>query len=122
MKRFQREEAYEYIVHKLREAGSAASRIFAKNALGEIVGHSQGIPRQINLLCNNALIRAYGAGLQRVSLSIARAAINEYENLGRAVEEFREPLRRRILHSITGNTAIPLTGLGLLGLAGLYFL
>jgi type II secretory pathway predicted ATPase ExeA/LysM repeat protein len=122
LNRLQRDEAYEYIDHKLRDAGGKANKIFAKNALEEIVGHSQGIPRQLNLLCNNALIRAYGAGLQRVSLSVARAAINEYENLGGAIEEFRQPLGRRILHSITGNTAIPLTGLGLLGLAGLYFL
>ena len=122
LNRLQRDEAYEYIDHKLREAGGTANRIFAKHALKEIVGHSQGIPRQLNLLCNNALIRAYGGRLQRVSLSVARAAINEYENLGAAIEEFRQPLGRRILHSITGNTAIPLTGLGLLGLAGLYFL
>jgi type II secretory pathway predicted ATPase ExeA/LysM repeat protein len=121
LNRLQRDEAYEYIEHKLRDAGGTTNRIFAKNALEEIVGHSQGIPRQLNLLCNNALIRAYGAGLQRVSLNVARAAINEYENLAGAVEEFREPLGRRILHSITGNTAIPLTGLGLLGLVGLYF-
>jgi type II secretory pathway predicted ATPase ExeA/LysM repeat protein len=123
LNRLQRDEAYEYIDHKLRDAGGTTNRIFAKNALEEIVEHSQGIPRQLNLLCNNALIRAYGAGLQRVSLNVARAAINEYENLDGAVEEFRElPLGRRILHSITGNTAIPLTGLGLLGLVGLYFL
>src|ERR1700674_1186408 len=82
----QREEALEYIDHKLRDAGGTANRIFAKRALEHIVSHSQGIPRQLNLLCNNALIRAYGGGLQRGSLSVARAAINEYENLGGAIE------------------------------------
>jgi general secretion pathway protein A len=118
----QREEAFEYIDHKLREAGGTANRIFAKRALGEIVGHSQGIPRQLNLLCNNALISAYAAGLGRVSVKVARAAINEYENLGRTAEEFREPLARQILRSITARPAIPLTGLGLVALAGLYSL
>jgi general secretion pathway protein A len=122
LNRLQRDEAYEYIEHKLREAGGTTNRIFAKNAIEEIVGHSQGIPRQLNLLCNNALIRAYGAGLPRVSLNIARAAINEYENLAGAIEEFREPLGSRIFHSIAGNIALPLTGLGLLALAGLYSL
>jgi general secretion pathway protein A len=58
LNRLQRDEAYEYIDHKLRDAGGKANKIFAKNALEEIVGHSQGIPRQLNLLCNNALIRA----------------------------------------------------------------
>lgn len=56
LNRLQRDEAYEYIEHKLRDAGGTTNRIFAKNALEEIVGHSQGIPRQLNLLCNNALI------------------------------------------------------------------
>jgi general secretion pathway protein A len=118
----QREESFEYIDHKLREAGSTANRIFARNALKEIVGHSQGIPRQLNLLCNNALIRVYAAGLQRVSVAIARAAIKEYENLGGTAEEFREPLARQILNSITARAIIPLTGLGLVALAGLYSL
>jgi len=57
-----------------------------------------------------------------VSVKVARAAINEYENLGGTVEEFREPLAREILRSITARPAIPLTGLGFVVLAGLYLL
>jgi general secretion pathway protein A len=117
-----REEAFEYIEHKLRETGGTANRIFAKRALLEMVDHSQGIPRQLNLLCNNALISAYAAGLGRVSLKVARAAINEYENVGGTAHEFREPLARQILRSITARPAIPLTGLGLVALTGLYSL
>src|ERR1700693_6230031 len=33
-----------------------------------LVHHSQGIPRQLNLLCNNALIRAYGSDLPVVTM------------------------------------------------------
>ena len=62
MNRLKREETLEYIDHKLRNAGGSANALFAKSALGEIVYHSQGIPRQLNLLCNNALIRAYAVG------------------------------------------------------------
>ena len=118
----QREEAFEYIDYKLREAVGTAQKIFAKRALKEIVAHSQGVPRQLNLLCNNALIRAYAADLRRVSVKVARAAINEYENLGGTAEDSREPLARQILRSITARLAIPLTGLGLVALAGLYSL
>jgi general secretion pathway protein A len=117
-----REEAFEYIDHKLRDAGGSARAIFAEGALNEIVGHSQGIPRQLNLLCNNALIRAYAIGLRCVSAKIARAAIDEYENLGRAVETFPKPLVRPVLRSITARPAIAVIGLGLVALAGLYFL
>ena len=117
-----REEALEYIDHKLRNAGGSANAIFDKRALGEIVGRSQGIPRQLNLLCNNALIRAYAVGLRRVSVKIARAAIGEYDNLGKAVEEFPQPLLRPALRSITAHPAISLTSVGLAALAGLCFL
>jgi hypothetical protein len=106
----------------LREAGGSAKAIFAERALNEIVGHSQGIPRQLNLLCNNALIRAYAIGLRWVSVKTARAAIDEYENLGRAVEQFPKPLVRPVLRSIMARTAIPVTGLGFVALVGLYFL
>lgn len=118
----QRAEAFEYVDYKMREAGGTADKIFARRALDQIVGHSQGIPRQLNLLCNNALIRAYAAGQRRVSMKIALAAIDEYENLGQTTEQFREPLARQILRSMTARPAIPLTGLGLVALAGLYAL
>jgi general secretion pathway protein A len=122
LNRLKREEALEYIDHKLRNAGGSANAIFAKSALGAIVDRSQGIPRQLNLLCNNALIRAYAVGLRRVTLKIARAAIGEYDNLGTAVEEFRQPFLRPALRSITAHPAIALTSLGLAALAGLCFL
>jgi type II secretory pathway predicted ATPase ExeA/phage tail protein X len=117
-----REEALEYIDHKLRNAGGSANAIFDKRALSEIVGSSQGIPRKLNLLCNNSSICAYAVGLRRVSVKIARAAIGEYDNLGTAVEEFPQPLLRPALRSITAHPAISLTSVGLAALAGLCFL
>jgi len=122
LNRLKREEALEYIDHKLRNAGGSAKAIFEKSALGEIVDRSQGIPRQLNLLCNNALIRAYAVGLRRVTLRIARAGIIEYDNLGTAVEGFRQPLVRPAIRLITVHPAISLTSLGLAALAGLWFL
>jgi hypothetical protein len=118
----QRQEAFEYIDHKLRDAGGSAKAIFAERALNEIVSHNQGIPWQLNLLCNNALIRAYAIGLRCVSVKTARTAIDEDENLRRAVEKFPKPVVRPVLRSITARPAIPLAGLGLVALAGLYSL
>jgi general secretion pathway protein A len=118
----ERDEALEYIDYKLRNAGGSAHSIFADRALREIVAHSQGIPRQLNLLCNNALIRAYAAGLRWVSMKIALAAIQEYENLGQTPAKFREPFTRQVIRSITARPAISFAGLGLVALAGLYAL
>ena len=118
----QRDEALEYVEFKLRASGGSAKKIFAQRALADLVDHSQGIPRQINLLCNNALIRAYAADLPWVTRSVAQAAIKEYENLAGMYEEFREPLVRSALYSATARPAIALTGLGLIVLIGLYSL
>jgi general secretion pathway protein A len=118
----QRDEAIEYVDFKLRQSGGSAKKVFAQRALTELVDHSQGIPRQLNLLCNNALIRAYGADLPWVTLRVAQAAIKEYENLPEMYEEFREPLGRRALHSMTVRPAALLTGFGFIVLTSLYCL
>jgi LysM repeat protein len=118
----QRVEAFEYIEHKLRESGSSTKKIFGKRALQLLVHHSHGIPRQLNLLCNNALIRTYGSDLRVVTVKVAREAIREYENLSGIEEELREPLGRRALHPITSHAAISLAGFSLIAVLGLYFL
>jgi hypothetical protein len=56
-----------------------------------------------------------------VTLKIVRAATGKYDNLGTAVEEFRQPFLPPAL-SIAPHPAIALTSLGLAGLAGLCFL
>jgi hypothetical protein len=117
----QREEAFEYIDHKLRESGGSTKEIFGKRAVEMLVDHSQGIPRQLNLLCNNALIRAYGSDLRFVTAKFAREAISEFENLPGTEERFRAPIGRWTLHSIVSHSAIP-TGFSLIALIGLYFL
>ncbi len=105
--------ALEYVEFKLRASGGSAKKIFAKRALAELVDHSQGIPRQINLLCNNALIRPYGADLPWVTMTVPQAAIKEYENLAGIYQEFRQPLGRSALHSAIARPAFAITGLGL---------
>ena len=122
MNTLQRNEAIEYVDFKLQQSGGSAKKVFARRALAELVDHSQGIPRQLNLLCNNALIRAYGAGLPWVTLRVAQAAVKEYENLAGMHEKFHEPLGRRALHSMTERPAALLTGFGFVVLAGLYCL
>ena len=115
-----RDEAIEYVDFKLRHSGGTAKKVFAQRALNELVDHSQGIPRQLNLLCNNAMIRAYAADLPWVTLKVARAAIKEYENLPGMAVEFRETLGSRALRSMTAHLSASFVGLGLIALVGLY--
>jgi general secretion pathway protein A len=57
-------ETKDYIEKRLRIAGGKNS-IFTKSAVKEIYLKSKGIPRLINILCDNALLTGY-AGEQRV--------------------------------------------------------
>src|SRR6056300_1351515 len=52
-----REETEAYIQHRLHVAGLAAGRtLFPKRVVREIHRRTQGIPRQINLLCDRTLL------------------------------------------------------------------
>lgn len=54
-----REETSQYIAHRIRVAGGEGMLIFNAEALDEIFRCSQGIPRLINVLCDNALLMAF---------------------------------------------------------------
>jgi general secretion pathway protein A len=47
-----------YIHHRLRVAGSELRNVFTPEAVRRIVVYSQGVPRLVNTICDNALLRA----------------------------------------------------------------
>lgn len=53
-------ESLTYIEHRITKASSAHNRVFTKDALKQIVKEAGGIPRIINIICDNALINAFG--------------------------------------------------------------
>jgi len=60
-----REECWQYILFRLKQAGAGNNEVFSDDA-GELIYEATGgNPRQINLLCDNALLAAY---LQGVSI------------------------------------------------------
>jgi general secretion pathway protein A len=67
------EEIERYITERLLIAGSDQPNIFTPGAIDFIFQCSEGIPRQINNLCDNAMIAAYAAGEE----IIGRAVIEE---------------------------------------------
>jgi general secretion pathway protein A len=52
-------ETNEYIEKRLKIAGSNGGAIFTPKAISEIYRRSKGIPRVINILCDNTLLTAY---------------------------------------------------------------
>lgn len=58
------DEVERYMTERLLIAGSEQPNIFTPGAIDLIFQCSEGIPRQINNICDNALISAYAAGEQ----------------------------------------------------------
>ncbi len=72
------DEVGHYITQRLQIAGATTPNIFTLGAIDFIFQCSEGIPRQINNLCDNAMIAAYAANEN----TIGRAIIEEVaENL-----------------------------------------
>jgi general secretion pathway protein A len=72
-----KENTYKYIEHQLKLAGYRGRQLFGRSALKQIWAYSQGIPRKINMLSDNALLIGYGLGKKRISSSVIREAIRD---------------------------------------------
>lgn len=66
------QETEKYIVSRLELAGtnSAAQELFAPDAIAAIYDYSQGIPRVVNTICENALIAGYSCQARRIGLDL----------------------------------------------------
>ena len=71
-----RRETAAYIGYRLRVAGGRDD-LFTWGARRVVYRRSGGIPRLINIVCDRALLGAYGRGVRRVNASLARVAACE---------------------------------------------
>ena len=69
-------ETSTYIQHRLAVAGMEQS-IFSAQALKEVFLLSSGTPRMINLICDRALLGAYGKGLRKVDRDLVQEAARQ---------------------------------------------
>ena len=74
-----RQETEDYVHHRLVVAGSGGRVQFSRGAFAVIFRLSRGIPRQINLLCDRAMLAAYVHGSHRVNTKHIRQAWVEVE-------------------------------------------
>jgi general secretion pathway protein A len=72
-------ESDRYIDHRLRVAGHDSDGLFTSDAREVIVGWSDGIPRKINTICFNALLRGYARKRESIDSSIIKDTILELE-------------------------------------------
>lgn len=69
-----------YINHRLRVAGyHSSAALFPPEAIDEIYHYTQGLPRAINILCDNALIMGYSVAARRITPDLIRKV--EFEDM-----------------------------------------
>ena len=72
-----RKETCEYIKHRLQVAGYGRRRFFSDRALTLIWKFSRGVPRKINILCDNALLVAYGRNKKNIKAAVMKEAVKD---------------------------------------------
>jgi len=70
-------ETNDYIRHRLDVADFKGSDLFDRRAQQLIWEYSHGIPRKINILCDNALLTGYGVTKKRITASLMEEAIKD---------------------------------------------
>jgi general secretion pathway protein A len=86
-----RDETELYIEHRMQVAG-AVGETFDSRAKREVFRLSQGVPRLINVICDRALLGAYGSEARRVNRRMVQRAAAEIS--GRT---WTSPVRRWLL-------------------------
>lgn len=71
------EETEGYIRHRISVAGGDASRVFPSETCAEVHAVTNGIPREVNQICAQAMLDAYVEGLSSVSPQHVRSAAQE---------------------------------------------
>jgi general secretion pathway protein A len=83
------EQTYKYIEHRLSIANCTDSSLFDPKALRLIWEYSGGVPRKINILCDNAFLIGYGMRKRRIDAPVVEEAIKDlsWSPFSQAVEK-----------------------------------
>jgi len=75
VERFGDQEVAHYIRHRLAIAGCERDDLFAAEAVQHIATFSKGLPRLVNIICDNALFLTYGKLQPTVSANIIKEVV-----------------------------------------------
>lgn len=77
-----RREVGEYVANRLRIAGAGRFPLFTPGAMGKIYRYSRGIPRLVNMVCDHALLTAYGRDQQVIEKDVVQEVIRDLKRGG----------------------------------------
>ena len=75
---FTKEESLAYIKHRLAKVAVNEGKVFTRGALKRIVKGAKGIPRNLNILCDNALITGFGYKIRPVNSKVVKEVIADF--------------------------------------------
>ncbi|HSW49197.1 MAG TPA: hypothetical protein VLH09_03435, partial [Bryobacteraceae bacterium] len=73
------EEVPAYIAHRWSKAGGSAAPPFEQEAMRRVVLYSQGVPRLVNAICDNALVMAFGDGSHQIRAGMVLDAARDLD-------------------------------------------
>jgi type II secretory pathway predicted ATPase ExeA len=87
-----RDEITEYIHFRLQAGGSPDLKLFTREAEDQIYHFSRGIPRLVNVVCDNALVIGYALGKKRIGADIIGEAAADLLPAEPAIEVAPAPM------------------------------
>ena len=102
------QECCEYVSNRLKVAGGGDRTIFTPNALESIHSYSGGIPRIVNVLCDNALLTGYALGRKEVDTGIIREVAEDLSITTNVEARFR-PIRQ-VVNNTNGTGSAQASG------------
>ena len=112
------QESIDYISHRLVRAGLHGKHIFQKNALKVIIKQAAGIPRRLNIFCDNALITGLGYRQNPITVAIAKEVVADIDNEAPKQSWRWIPAATGVLFLLLGAGVIPFIQEPLKNLAG----
>ena len=100
------EEVDRYITERMMIAGASQPNVFTPGAVDLIFQCSEGIPRNINNICDNAMLAAYSAGEQLIGRQVIEEVADNLDMLPRhdavnAAEAAQDVVDGRVLRAGT---------------------
>ena len=94
-------EVRNYIEHRLKVAGyEGHHKLFSEKALDLICYYSRGIPRMVNILCDNSLLTAYGLSKRKIDESIIKEVLADLK-IEQPIEEKIHAVKHPIADYLT---------------------
>jgi type II secretory pathway predicted ATPase ExeA len=100
-----------YIAGRLRIAGGTPAEIFSREAIKAVHEASAGVPRTVNVVCDNALIGGFAAQVKPVSRALIEELVGEFDlrpsPVGASLPGWNDSNNAQTSDDVGAETALP---------------